>query len=578
MPNKIAAITMVKNEADIIESFVRHTLKFADVLLVTDHQSTDETPLILQKLIDEGLPLYVNTFTKAGKFQSEVMTGLMYRAFDEYGADLAVALDADEFLLHDMGGSEDLRAVLQSAATNEVYYIEWINYELAEPEKDADKFILSRSCRRSTEPQNLRKVIVGKKAALEKQLVLTQGNHWAVGKDDAANWYNKVQQEFLNDIHLAHFPWRSQGQQDAKNLSIWLTNLARFSKNTTYADTYHEYFNDFVKGKVTPLKELPSAETADLLRYAGECGLKYTVGNVNSYANILRLAEIFAEKSAKDTVLLRQKKVTLLIVYDGDTEDFARSVMSAVAEPYPYKEFFVLARSLNKVDDMVNICKRAKTRIDILTWDNLGELKAKVTGEYVKWLLPGDELIPGCLSEQVTSLELNDKVNAVCCNEYTGGGIKLQRIIVDTQDENSAYFFNSGAVEQAIVLQGTSFGSLASILFRRESMMIHGFLKDFFRQDALEMLSVWLYVAADNRKLCGFIKTKNVKVGAKQQSADAFINHNILWYRLIEQRARAYKLEVLKKTIEKFYKTRAEMLPKLKNCADPKLLEKYARL
>ena len=232
MPNKIAAITMVKNEADIIESFVRHTLKFADVLLVTDHQSTDETPLILQKLIDEGLPLYVNTFTKAGKFQSEVMTGLMYRAFDEYGADLAVALDADEFLLHDMGGSEDLRAVLQSAATNEVYYIEWINYELAEPEINGGKYLLGRPCRRSKEASPLQKVIVGREAALRDKLILGQGNHHAITKGTAENWLFSVKKDYLPNIHLAHFQWRSAAQQATKNICNYLGNLARFSEYT----------------------------------------------------------------------------------------------------------------------------------------------------------------------------------------------------------------------------------------------------------------------------------------------------------------------------------------------------------
>ena len=47
------AISIAKNEMDIIESFVRHTLSFADELLLLDHQSTDKTPEILRALQQE---------------------------------------------------------------------------------------------------------------------------------------------------------------------------------------------------------------------------------------------------------------------------------------------------------------------------------------------------------------------------------------------------------------------------------------------------------------------------------------------------------------------------------------------
>lgn len=46
--NKIVAITMVKNEEDIIESFIRYTLTFADMILVVNHSSDDSTGEILE--------------------------------------------------------------------------------------------------------------------------------------------------------------------------------------------------------------------------------------------------------------------------------------------------------------------------------------------------------------------------------------------------------------------------------------------------------------------------------------------------------------------------------------------------
>lgn len=48
---------MVKNEVDIIESFIRYHLKIFDEMIILDNGSTDETVNIINKLIYEGLPL-----------------------------------------------------------------------------------------------------------------------------------------------------------------------------------------------------------------------------------------------------------------------------------------------------------------------------------------------------------------------------------------------------------------------------------------------------------------------------------------------------------------------------------------
>ena len=73
----IVAIGMVKNEMDIIESFVRHTLSFADELLLIDHQSSDKTAEILRSLQQEGLPLTVHTSPRVEYAQAEMTTELL---------------------------------------------------------------------------------------------------------------------------------------------------------------------------------------------------------------------------------------------------------------------------------------------------------------------------------------------------------------------------------------------------------------------------------------------------------------------------------------------------------------------
>lgn len=43
-------VSMVKNEEDIIEAFVRYNLRFLDHILVVDNGSSDSTLLILKKM------------------------------------------------------------------------------------------------------------------------------------------------------------------------------------------------------------------------------------------------------------------------------------------------------------------------------------------------------------------------------------------------------------------------------------------------------------------------------------------------------------------------------------------------
>ena len=54
---------MVASECDIIESFARHTLCFADHLHIQFHNSYDASQEIVERLVAEGLPI---TFERNG--------------------------------------------------------------------------------------------------------------------------------------------------------------------------------------------------------------------------------------------------------------------------------------------------------------------------------------------------------------------------------------------------------------------------------------------------------------------------------------------------------------------------------
>ena len=59
---RCAGLAMVRNEADVIEWWIRYNLRVLDCLRVVDHQSLDNTVEILEALRDEGLPIVLHSF------------------------------------------------------------------------------------------------------------------------------------------------------------------------------------------------------------------------------------------------------------------------------------------------------------------------------------------------------------------------------------------------------------------------------------------------------------------------------------------------------------------------------------
>ena len=60
------SISVVKNEADIIEAMVRHNCQFLDHTTIVDNGSVDGTWEILTALEAEGLPLSIQQDTRPG--------------------------------------------------------------------------------------------------------------------------------------------------------------------------------------------------------------------------------------------------------------------------------------------------------------------------------------------------------------------------------------------------------------------------------------------------------------------------------------------------------------------------------
>lgn len=92
---RIAAVTMLRNEADILPDFLGHCAALFDEVLAVDHASTDGTTEMLAAAAARR-PLTVWRFAQDAKMQSMMVTALAREAAAR-GADWIVPLDADEF-------------------------------------------------------------------------------------------------------------------------------------------------------------------------------------------------------------------------------------------------------------------------------------------------------------------------------------------------------------------------------------------------------------------------------------------------------------------------------------------------
>lgn len=120
---RLTAISMIRNEADIIHAFLNHAIKIFDEILIVDICSTDGTREILEEYRDRYPQIKIYTTKIQEKFQSAYTTCLSLKAF-EAGADWVFFLDGDEFL-----NVNEKKELIKDLSTEEsmVIQLPWIN-------------------------------------------------------------------------------------------------------------------------------------------------------------------------------------------------------------------------------------------------------------------------------------------------------------------------------------------------------------------------------------------------------------------------------------------------------------------
>ena len=217
------AIAMIKNEADIVEAFVRHNLALMDLMVVIDNGSTDGTREILTSLQREGLPLVVFDDPIFGYYQSEKVTHVYRKVVPVFNPDLVWFLDADEFIR--APSREKLDAAFATVPAGEAVLLPWRTH-LPEADVDATRVLAdplgAMPDRRKREEPQVFKAVVRRNPRDDARLVIDQGNHNVHFTDGT-----RPRLHVMDGVAIAHLPVRSVEQLSAKVINGWQAYLVK---------------------------------------------------------------------------------------------------------------------------------------------------------------------------------------------------------------------------------------------------------------------------------------------------------------------------------------------------------------
>jgi hypothetical protein len=208
-------VSMVRNEADIVETFVRHNLSILDGLLVIDHGSADTTLDVLNALCRERVPLVVMKNEAVGYMQQAIMTQAVRHVFANTRADFVFPLDADEFLK--VMSRAELERALAALPTDAHGLLSWPTYvpDLRRPARDVLSAL--RGARRASGgTQGLMKVVVARRFLKAMDEVLSSGDHRVEAHPDAKGAGAREHALVGDRVAVAHVPIRGVEQFIAK--------------------------------------------------------------------------------------------------------------------------------------------------------------------------------------------------------------------------------------------------------------------------------------------------------------------------------------------------------------------------
>lgn len=242
---KLFMTLLVKNEEDILENNIRfHKAMGVDGFIVTSHNSTDNTNVILKKLKEEGIVNEIIYETSPKYEQATFVDRMIKIAKDKYKADWIINADADEFFYAE---NHNLKKGIFDADVAGLNCIvpDIINYFSEDKEN-----YLYEGCLFYKRTKMYTKVIHNTKDYMK----IRMGNH-------NVDMKNKNKRLNTSDIYIYHYHIRNyKGYEEkvkryidtelASNIGTHMQHMIDLYKNGRLIEDYNARYGDDVKNKL----------------------------------------------------------------------------------------------------------------------------------------------------------------------------------------------------------------------------------------------------------------------------------------------------------------------------------------
>lgn len=265
---KVYAFTLVKDEDDIIEDFIRYNSSVVDVFFIYDNGSSDNTLRIIEKLKQENYK--IELFRGSVEFDQIELSNYLVKQICEskkyLAPDFIIGLDCDEFFI--ATGDRTVTEVIDSLSIDKNYTIDWRLYILEQMENDGRFFPEQTSSYRKAK-REVTKVLVPF-ATIDDDFIYLDGNH-SVSEGQA------VATVSVEELKIAHYPIRSKTQYLKKMMYGYINRvLSKSYVKGRSAQIERGFYYIKSKGKLT-------------LEYLQDACLRYcNIDNDLSYTEIIK--------------------------------------------------------------------------------------------------------------------------------------------------------------------------------------------------------------------------------------------------------------------------------------------------
>jgi hypothetical protein len=257
---RLASITLLRDEATIIEAFHRHNIRFIDRMYVVDDGCRDTTLDIIALLKEEGLDIVLIDQPRSGAFYLvHKMASALARILTDSEWDAIVPLDTDEFLVADSRAAfeRDIAGIPSGCVGG----LSPIHYALSDHDDPTIESDLERIRHGLDTWPRVWKVIVPERVAKHEKAAFSEGNH-AFLVDGVAT------PAHLLRTRLVHFRARAPDELVARSIAHYI----RWRSREDYTEGTTEHRMRIVRA----IAESPSLAISE--EFAGRIASRFLIG------------------------------------------------------------------------------------------------------------------------------------------------------------------------------------------------------------------------------------------------------------------------------------------------------------